>query len=242
MDHAGPVAFIRFGTLQGVPDCFISKGTNDAFIAIDVYTHWLAAWLRCQGRRSPNGGWRSQLETVFWTCEVWMNKCIEGQRPWSFSFHTLHLVILLMYSASLASAAATGRNKMPQSLDSTSHVIGHHFGRLILVSGEWCEEGGQGKIPFPRPGLLWTQEDRGGVGWDDTSTNSKPVTGWWRSHNDGSQHLILHFKADKPCAIAGDMPGNVCEQVRVRDFRWNKSPRENSPAAGCSFWREAHFR
>lgn len=38
MDHAGPVAFIRFGTLLGVPDCFISKGTNDTFIAIVVYT------------------------------------------------------------------------------------------------------------------------------------------------------------------------------------------------------------
>lgn len=85
----------------------------------------------------------------------------------------------------------------------TWHINGHHSCRVIWVLRELC-----------KAGVLWAQKDGEGVKWDDTSTNIMPVTAWWKGHNDGSQHLILHFKAVKPCATRGDVSGNIfCNQA-----------------------------
>lgn len=62
---SGPVTFIWFGLYRG-PRLSDTKGISDTFLAVVVYTHYLAAWLRCQGFLSTNGG----LGRSFYSCVV----------------------------------------------------------------------------------------------------------------------------------------------------------------------------
>lgn len=132
--------------------------------------------------------------------ERWANKSLEGPRVCSFSFQKLHQVIFLINSPAGTAAGATGCNKKLQSLDHSWHIVGHHCCRAVCALSEWSEPGGQGDDVVPWHGLLWPQKDGEGVKWDDTWTNIMAATWWWKGHNDGSRHLILHFTAVKPCA------------------------------------------
>lgn len=103
---------------------------------------------------------------------------------------------VLANSHSLAVTAATGCS---QKLHSWPYM--EHCWALVLWS-DLAEKIMQSRSPRKWCHSLAHTLDGEGVKWDGTSAH-KPVTGWCKGHNDGSQQPIVHFKGCQVMCYTG---------------------------------------